>query len=197
MACNTTPNTHKPRVVTGKSSVPKDDLVNKFSKNMRRLMHNRENGTLPKESLPSKAVTFNVETIETSFCGTQTPGRIKELSMIETIAGDCSVTDKMFATSSINRSVQKPLINTYKHASDESSKHSSCTTSNSSKPLTTKTAKTVTDPKVHVAKDINGLKGPNTSDEPSHNKCQKSSGKSSIIASNILTCLMLQFCVSR
>ena len=100
---------HRPKLINGKSSSegPRDELMRKFSKNMRKVMSTRD---FPKESLPSKAVKFNAETIETSFGGTQTPGKIKELSMVETVSGDCEVSERMFSTSSINPTVKKSLL---------------------------------------------------------------------------------------
>ena len=55
-----------------------------------------------------KAVTFNTETLETSVGGTETPGRIKELSTIETPEGDCEPGVKMFKVSG-NRSSYRSL----------------------------------------------------------------------------------------
>ena len=53
-----------------------DEIMKKFSKNFRRLMETREN--VPGSP---KSVSFNPETVETSFGGSQTPGQIKDTSV--------------------------------------------------------------------------------------------------------------------
>ena len=66
----------KPKTPNEVRNVKKDDLMQRFSMNFRKLLEDRENvGGTP------KSVTFNPETVETSFGGSQTPGRIKDTSV--------------------------------------------------------------------------------------------------------------------
>ena len=76
---------------------PKDDIVKKFSQNLRRMIDSRnsprQDGCSAHDRL--RTVKFNSQTIETSFCGTQTPGKIKDSSVLS----DCSVTSSSSAGS--------------------------------------------------------------------------------------------------
>lgn len=52
-----------------------NEIMKRFSNNLRRMIEDREN-------LAAKSVTFSAETVETSFGGTQTPGQIKDSSVL-------------------------------------------------------------------------------------------------------------------
>ena len=52
-----------------------NEIMKRFSNNLRRVIENREN-------LIGKAVTFSTETVETSFGGTQSAGRVKDSSVL-------------------------------------------------------------------------------------------------------------------
>ena len=69
-----------------------NEIMQRFSVNLRRMIENREN-------LAAKSVTFSTATVETSFGGTQTPGRIKDSSVLSDSGQQV-----------INRSNVKPLI---------------------------------------------------------------------------------------
>ena len=76
----------KPRIKTytntGSEKVkdPRDELLKKFSKNFRRVMENRENLLADKPIHPPKSVKFDPDIVETSIGGTQSLGRINQLS---------------------------------------------------------------------------------------------------------------------
>ena len=76
----------KPRIKaytsTGSEKVkdPRDEILKKFSKNFRRVLENRENLLADKPVNPSKSVKFDPEIVETSIGGTQSLGRINQLS---------------------------------------------------------------------------------------------------------------------
>ena len=81
-----------------------NEIMQRFSVNLRRMIENREN-------LAAKSVTFSAATVETSFGGTQTPGRIKDSSVLSDSGQRV-----------INRSNVKPLISKPVHVKASVSK---------------------------------------------------------------------------